>query len=101
MTAKPTKSHEHTVLVNGETYHVTLKQEGLLWKMQHGRSLQFYRVIGDAKFALYQGVGEAQQFEEFVDKRTVNALLKRKLIVFDRAEGKQAHSRTLYYRLRF
>jgi hypothetical protein len=97
------KTHPVYVGVSGRTYSVTPRQEDLLWKMQHGRSLEFYRVIGESHFVLMTvkllglSVGTGEQ--EFVNKGTVNSLIKRGLIVLDRTEGKHAHSRRSFYRV--
>lgn len=71
----------------GKVYSVTPKQEDLLWKMQHGRSL--------VKHAMHCGNPSYFMLEtedgrsEFADKRTVNSLVKRGLIVFVETDRKR------------
>jgi hypothetical protein len=74
---------------------LTESQTELVEWMQGGWSLESYRMIGTGRvFTLKHGSDT-----RFADKRTVNSLLKRGVIVFCKKEGKFAYSSTSYWSL--
>jgi hypothetical protein len=63
---------------DGKVYSVTPRQEDMLWKMQHGRSLVKHAMhCGNPSTYWLQIGGQS----ELADRRTVASLLRRGLIV--------------------
>ena len=90
------KTHPVYVGVGGgKVYSVTPRQEDLLWKMQHGRQLVKHPThCGSPSYFMLEIAGQT----EIADKRTVNSLIKRGLIVFAESTGR-LRSKTSVYRV--
>jgi len=76
----------YTHVGDGRVYSATPMQEDLLWKMHHGRTLVKHAMhCGNPSYYMLEIGGQS----EIADKRTVNSLVKRGLIVFAESDRKR------------